>query len=704
MDDEGILDISLSLNKSISIPEQLRTGQFRFIRLKKGGKEPIDRWKDENYTYGDPILSNWLGEGGNYGVICVAGDCCIVDGDNYTRLEQLGATDSFSDTFTVKTGSDDGYHYYIKCSGLKDKKIPFYDLVVGNEHLGEVYPAGSPAYCVGPGCLHPSGNRYQVVNDSPIKRVTIEELDTTFFSKVRSSRITAARIDQLMQKMPVSRGRKRKSNDLIDSLGLRIEDIGYPAGDVTKRGDEIQGSHPIHGSTTGQNYAINTKKGTWYCFRCQCGGDYFSFLAVKEGLIRCDDAGTGDISPSMFVELKEILRNKYGYKKQLDELDNNWRPDKSVRVVEDAGGDVDVCPIQLNQGYRYEPILPDNHFLTHYVDTIAEMTDSYQDYQYAAGIMLISLMMQRKAYINAMYGKIYPNIWSFLLGASSYSKKTTAIKFFRFFCNLISPNNALPNDMSPERFIQEVDEYPVAWQAIDEVSNLLNAMQNKSYMASYREMLCLLYDDTPYKMGRSKRTNKFKKKDDQNDWIIKDTYLNLFWATTPDAFGGSTEQIDMTSGLFYRFLFFYPHYDKEIMPTTMRTEQQEKALLGLKDRLSRMFQFFGSNPLAELEFMYSKEALQFLQAWELKHTKENHEQGNKIRESVFSRMSVSAQKLAEIFTAGLPEFYNWVFCKNFLMCEGEKYDISFDMLKEACRQVDVYFLPVFEEIVNRICS
>jgi hypothetical protein len=488
-----------------------------------------------------------------------------------------------------------------------------------------------------------------------------------------------------------------KSTLTID-LGLRIEKFAMPI-NATKRGDEYQGAHPIHGSTTGQNFSINVKKNVWYCFRCGSFGDPITFLAVKHGFIRCDDAGKVDIAGEMFQKIKALLSSEYGYKEQIEKLDSEYKGIEEVTKSE-------LDESTNNQGYRYEPIFPDDHFLTRYADTICEMTDSYRDYQYAAGIMLLSMMMQRKAFIFPTHGKIYPNIWSFLLGASSYSKKTTAIRFARSFCNDICPYNSIGNDLSPERFAQDVSENKNAWQFIDEVSSLLSGMKKKSYMASYREMLCAFYDDEPYKMGRSKRGRPRKdgQPPEQNEWVIKDTYINLFFATTPDSFGETTVTTDMTSGMFYRFLFFYPRYDKTIMPTTMRTAEQELALKGIRDRLIKYDKFFASNTIANLEFTYEPEVLKYLNDWEVAHTDANHKSGNKIRESAFSRLSIIAQKLAMIFESGTEQFYQHMFMKDFVMEEGATYPVSMETLKETLRQIDTYFLPVFEEIATKVCQ
>ena len=46
---------------------------------------------------------------------------------------------------------------------------------------------------------------------------------------------------------------------------------------LTKKTDtELNGSHPIHGSTTGTNFDVNAEKQLWHCWRCHTGGMYFT--------------------------------------------------------------------------------------------------------------------------------------------------------------------------------------------------------------------------------------------------------------------------------------------------------------------------------------------------------------------------------------------------------------------------------------------
>ena len=104
-----------------------------------------------------------------------------------------------------------------------------------------------------------------------------------------------------------------RNESWIDFLNLRVEDIGYPDKAVICSDGEVRGAHPFHGSTTGNNYAINTRKNTWICRRDghNSGGGPLELFAVKEGIIRCEDARRGCLN-GKWREVADALK-KCGY-------------------------------------------------------------------------------------------------------------------------------------------------------------------------------------------------------------------------------------------------------------------------------------------------------------------------------------------------------------------------------------------------------
>ncbi|MDD4138044.1 MAG: hypothetical protein PHT99_09170 [Methanoregula sp.] len=94
-----------------------------------------------------------------------------------------------------------------------------------------------------------------------------------------------------VQPVPARR-RPQNSQSITDQLGLDVTTLCSLI-DGVPDGDEIRGSHPVHGSTTGQNFTINGRANTWYCFRCETGGGPLEWIAVEDGIIDCSDAKPG---------------------------------------------------------------------------------------------------------------------------------------------------------------------------------------------------------------------------------------------------------------------------------------------------------------------------------------------------------------------------------------------------------------------------
>ena len=105
----------------------------------------------------------------------------------------------------------------------------------------------------------------------------------------------------------------KKTTNFVDDLNLRVQDIGYPGNAKQSGVNEIRGSHPFHGSTTGLNYAINTSKNVWICRRDghNSGGGPLELFAVREGIIKCEDARAGCLEGKWKEVIKALKRCGY---------------------------------------------------------------------------------------------------------------------------------------------------------------------------------------------------------------------------------------------------------------------------------------------------------------------------------------------------------------------------------------------------------
>ena len=300
----------------------LITPETRFILLGSHGENlkvafEKDWQKTANYQFDDPKL---LSHRGNYGVCCGYGDLHILDCDDLARWKELEILLLIPSTFTIE--SRPGHRqYYLLCKehfpsgGLFDPEKTEINEAGKPEyvHIGDL-KAGSKdgicgGYVVGPSCRHPSGSIYQIVVDAPIAEVSREHLQS-IISKFKTSKKVNTNFQKAEEQVKAARQRRNEEKDPLDAL--QVVDIMPPMGNVTQSGDELRGAHPVHGSTNGGNYVINTAKNVWHCKRCECGGGAALAIAVKHGIISCSDAGPNVLRGDLFKAVMKVAREQ-GY-------------------------------------------------------------------------------------------------------------------------------------------------------------------------------------------------------------------------------------------------------------------------------------------------------------------------------------------------------------------------------------------------------
>lgn len=312
------MSITTNNNINVSIPQQLISySNIRFIKVVARGKNPVEKGFliSKNYSYDDPEIVSWIGSGGNYGVLG-SNNLVIIDLDHQDLVSF--AEPLLPPTFTVLSGSGRGPHRYYSVVDGKGKNITLSNPCNPNENWGNIQAHGK--FVVGPGSIHPSGGTYTVIDGSPIHELSIEELTSIFSQYIREKKKATPK--------DVREGYGIYS-DVFDSVSL--SDVGcFPVNASDRGNGEIQGSHPIHGSTGGMNFTINQSKNTWHCYRCDSGGGPLEWLAVSEGIVSCDEAGAGCLRGETFLQVLEIAKER-GIKISLPKKRHPLRP----KILED---------------------------------------------------------------------------------------------------------------------------------------------------------------------------------------------------------------------------------------------------------------------------------------------------------------------------------------------------------------------------------
>ena len=276
----------------IEIPKILQKDDYRFIILRRNDKPAIESgWsRNANYEYDHHKLSDYLNRGHNYGVL-PRGGISFLDSDNSKILKDWGVLDLFKDTFTVKTGTGNHHFYFrVKDPGNFVGKI-YLDDELGT-HYGHIAIDGN-FYVVGPNCIHPNGNTYEITNNVELVTLSRSEIVSAISCFDWERKTTEKHQTEFLKSL--NKLKFSESGSYCERNNIDILDVFNP-GTFKISGDNMLCEHPEHGSTTGTNLCLNPSKNFWYCFRHHVGGDPLMLHAVMEGLISCGDAGPGCLS------------------------------------------------------------------------------------------------------------------------------------------------------------------------------------------------------------------------------------------------------------------------------------------------------------------------------------------------------------------------------------------------------------------------
>lgn len=591
----------------IKIPEKLKEAKFKFILLKKKEKIPIEKeWPTKkNYFWDNPTLQNHIKRGGNYGVIG-DGNHVIIDADA-EELKNILET-KLPETFTVESPGSKGWHCYF----LSNLNGPIRLKNNNNQNIGDIQGIGKQV--VGPSCIHPNGKEYKIVKDIPPKKISEEKIKKVFS-------------DYIAKDVEIGDDEKRAIKEIKDrdKIDINITDVAFPR-NAKRKGDEIFGIHPIHGSDTKQNFWVNTTKNSWHCFRCESGGGPLLWLAVESGFIDCSEAVPGRLRGDDFKKVLKIAQEKFPekFKKIIRiEPEEPWR----IAREEDTG---------------FENILPQGHFISKYISLHSRMTDAYPDYHFASGLFLLSMAMGRKAVVKMTTGKIHMNLWIFLLGKSTVSRKSTAINLAKILIEGSDlEDSLLPDDFTPEALVKFLADTPYTGFLRDEVGDFLSRLK-RQYQLGLDAFLCKMYDCPP----------SYKRKLKKEEYLLEDIYMPMLWATTPKQFADFSMEGHLETGLFPRMLFIWPQRKKESKDLRIVTTEEEKKRMKLEKWLKDIYNAFGSSN-TEIVIGIDEEALKIFNKWVKDYETYLQEKGEDESISLFfGRLSTNVIKMAVLFEIG----------------------------------------------------
>jgi len=299
----------------IEIPLQLKDARFVLVRPRQ--KRAFQTgWNDyANYQYGHPDLISHLSRGGNYGVLSWNG-ICQFDIDDFEKFKMAGI--EFPPSFIVHRGNAHHGHYYFTCPDCPPEWREKYVLTFGDVRLGGNY------YVVGPGCYHPSGDKYEVFKNYPIASL---KWDFVFDILTKYHRDEGT--PEPIRERP--KYEYKEDGNWEDLLNLPHCEVLLQPIKPKQDGYKIIGGNPAPGHTNQSNTCLqfDTHKDVWHCFEHESGGSRMFAYAVSRGIIRCSDARPGALK-GKGKELMDALESD-GY----DLVKVGIKPPMSIKEIKE---------------------------------------------------------------------------------------------------------------------------------------------------------------------------------------------------------------------------------------------------------------------------------------------------------------------------------------------------------------------------------
>lgn len=520
-----------------------------------------------NYEPSDDIIVSHINDGNNYGIMPI-NNVVVIDCDTQQLYDTL--PDAWTESLTTKTGR--GYHIFLDCPDSPPTKTSITDPVTG-EALGDVRGSNSPFYTVGAGSIHPETHTpYEYVDlEADLIGVTWNEIIIELLEKYSPIPIN--------KDIP-SVTRSTNTGTLTEKLGLRIEDFAYPINPVFRANGDVQGAHPVHGSTTGMNFAINPRKNVWHCYRDDCGGDPVSWIAYA----MCGESETNCnmLSKEQIVCVKNWLR-QHGYEAKIKQMDDDHFAEQTPNlphinidgilhqpivvppvVVPTTDPDIVSRDIQAAQEKNKLPQFPTllPGLFSDYMEFGKRVSYSLEEYHFAALLSIVSMALGRRVKAQVGMTSVHTNVFVMVVGQTSTSGKSTA-------CNMvwdsfresiereeeiarINSVASMRGTFSDAALIQNLNDiYNLFWY-YDDCTGFFDNIDgwNKSILGS----LCSIYDGSPVERTLSRRGNQ---QGVPSRWFCPSPFMSLLFNTTNKDIETVASSQLFTSGFFPRLMWFY---------------------------------------------------------------------------------------------------------------------------------------------------
>ena len=247
---------------------------------------------------------------------------------------------------------------------------------------------------------------------------------------------------------------------------------------------------------------------------------------------------------------------------------------------------------------------------------------------------------------------------------------------------------SLTGDWSGAGLFEELADKPRGYMIHDECASILNRILTIKETSAARDLLCQVFDT---RHNIKKRVSSRVKNNGPSEFNIKEPFIALLWATTPQNFSQNTTFLDITSGWLVRFLYYYPNFHKDPVPLKFGSDYEKGAD---EQELFKILNLIQSR-LAERKetvAVIDADAGEYLNVWKDTLERKIQANGNQTTATIFNRLLMMGISLSILYSLASPQWYTKANVGTVI--------VSLPIMKEALREIETYFLPM----ALRVCE
>jgi ribosomal protein S25 len=300
------------------------------------------------------------------------------------------------------------------------------------------------------------------------------------------------------------------------------------------------------------------------------------------------------------------------------------------------------------------------NFISEYKRWASGATDAIEEYHELSAFILLSAILSTGLKLTTNWGEIIPNLWGMVLGESTLTRKTTAMRMVMDMISDIDQSMILATDGSVEGLLTGLADRPRRTSIFykDEVSGFFDSINRKDYLAGMPETLTQLYD-VPKVLTRLLRRETI---------TISSPYFIFFGGGIRDKVYSLLNDEYVLSGFIPRFLVVSGNTDLEkLRQTGPPTEHSTEARQKIVDRICDLYEIYNKEAEFKIGNQVSSTPIRFDarltdRAWERYGMMENL----LVREAsdtplatialpTFTRLGFSVLKMAVLLSASRRE-------------------------------------------------